>query len=94
MDCRLRIFYSFPHQAPAKTGYGTLMNQGVICEEGTPEELFGDPQKQETKNFLSRFRNNEQILPDSDWNPAVFQVPLLLFIQRRFLRFPAECSTG
>ena len=33
------------------------MNQGVICEEGTPEEVFGNPQKQETKNFLSRFRN-------------------------------------
>ena len=34
------------------------MNQGVICEQGTPEELFGNPQKQETKDFLSRFRNN------------------------------------
>ena len=33
------------------------MNQGVICEDGTPEELFGNPQKQETKDFLSRFRN-------------------------------------
>lgn len=32
------------------------MNQGVICEEGTPEELFGNPQRQETKDFLSRFR--------------------------------------
>ena len=34
------------------------MNQGVICEEGTPEEVFGNPQKQETRDFLSRFRNN------------------------------------
>ena len=34
------------------------MNQGVICEEGTPAEVFGNPQKQETKDFLSRFRNN------------------------------------
>ena len=33
------------------------MNQGVICEEGTPAQLFGDPQKQETKDFLSRFRS-------------------------------------
>ena len=33
------------------------MNEGVICEEGTPEQLFGNPQKQETKDFLSRFRN-------------------------------------
>ena len=34
------------------------MNQGVICEQGSPEELFGNPQKQETKDFLARFRNN------------------------------------
>ena len=34
------------------------MSEGVICEEGTPEEVFGNPQKQETKDFLSRFRNN------------------------------------
>ena len=34
------------------------MNQGVICEEGTPGEVFCNPQKQETRDFLSRFRNN------------------------------------
>ncbi len=33
------------------------MNKGVICERGTPEEVFGHPQKQETIDFLSRFRN-------------------------------------
>ena len=34
------------------------MNQGVICEQGSPEQIFSNPQKQETKDFLSRFRNN------------------------------------
>ena len=33
------------------------MNQGVICEEGTPAEVFGNPRKQETRDFLARFRN-------------------------------------
>ena len=33
------------------------MNQGVICEEGTPAEVFGNPQMQETRDFLSRFRH-------------------------------------
>jgi putative lysine transport system ATP-binding protein len=33
------------------------MNEGVICEEGSPAEVFGNPQKQETKDFLARFRN-------------------------------------
>ncbi|MDO4385087.1 MAG: amino acid ABC transporter ATP-binding protein [Clostridia bacterium] len=31
------------------------MNRGVICEDGTPEQIFGDPQKQETRDFLARF---------------------------------------
>ena len=34
------------------------MNQGVICEQGTPAEIFGNPQKQETRDFLARFRNS------------------------------------
>ena len=34
------------------------MNEGVICEQGSPDEIFGNPQKQETKDFLTRFRNN------------------------------------
>ena len=34
-----------------------FMSQGVICEEGSPAEVFGNPQKQETRDFLARFRN-------------------------------------
>ena len=33
------------------------MNQGVICEDGSPEQLFGNPKRPETKEFLARFRN-------------------------------------
>ena len=33
------------------------MNNGVICEQGTPQQVFGDPQKQETQEFLRRFRS-------------------------------------
>ena len=32
------------------------MNQGVICEQGAPQQIVGDPQRQETRDFLSRFR--------------------------------------
>ncbi len=32
------------------------MNAGVICEQGSPDELFGRPQRPETVEFLSRFR--------------------------------------
>jgi len=33
------------------------MNDGVICEQGSPEELFGHPQRPETVEFLARFRS-------------------------------------
>ena len=36
-----------------------FMHQGVICEQGTPAQVFGDPQQQETKEFLARFRGVE-----------------------------------
>ncbi len=33
------------------------MNEGIICEQGSPADVLGNPQKQETKDFLARFRN-------------------------------------
>ncbi len=32
-----------------------FMKDGVICEEGPPGQIFGNPEKQETQEFLSRF---------------------------------------
>jgi putative lysine transport system ATP-binding protein len=32
-----------------------FIDQGVVAEAGTPEEIFNHPQKQRTKDFLSRF---------------------------------------
>jgi len=32
------------------------MNGGVICEQGSPDQVLGHPQRQETKDFLARFR--------------------------------------
>lgn len=34
-----------------------FMSNGVITEDGTPQQIFGNPQQEETKAFLSRFRN-------------------------------------
>lgn len=35
-----------------------FMNDGVICEDGTPQEIFTNPKCPETKAFLTRFMNN------------------------------------
>ena len=37
------------------------MADGVICEQGAPDEMFGHPQKQETQDFLARFRKVKTI---------------------------------
>ena len=43
---------SFARDVSKKFEY---MNNGVICEQGTPEEIFGAPKRPETREFLSRF---------------------------------------
>lgn len=35
-----------------------FIDQGVIAEEGTPEQIFANPKNQRTRDFLSRFQNN------------------------------------
>ena len=35
-----------------------FMKDGVICEQGSPDRIFKDPQRSETKDFLSRFMNS------------------------------------
>ncbi len=33
------------------------MKDGIIREQGTPQQIFENPQRQETRDFLARFRN-------------------------------------
>ena len=35
-----------------------FMNNGVIEEEGTPDEIFNNPKKERTREFLKRTLNN------------------------------------
>jgi len=39
------------------SNYVVYMHDGVICEAGPPEQIFQNPQKQETRDFLARFIN-------------------------------------
>ena len=31
------------------------MDEGEIYEDGTPDQIFGNPQSEKTKDFLARF---------------------------------------
>lgn len=37
--------------------YAIFMDEGVIVEEGTPEKLFGNPEKERTRKFISTFQS-------------------------------------
>lgn len=39
------------------SSHTVFMKDGVICEEGSPERIFENPDRQETRDFLSRFFN-------------------------------------
>ena len=43
---------AFARQVSTQVVY---MNDGVICESGTPDQIFGNPQSEKTKDFLARF---------------------------------------
>ena len=42
---------------PALHHVPSLGGMGVICEQGSPADVFGNPQRQETRDFLARFRS-------------------------------------
>jgi putative lysine transport system ATP-binding protein len=37
-----------------------FMDKGVIAEEGTPDEIFGNPKNERTRQFLSRYISGKQ----------------------------------
>ncbi len=43
---------AFAHEVSRRV---VFMSGGVICEQGSPEEVLDRPQRQETKDFLARF---------------------------------------
>jgi putative lysine transport system ATP-binding protein len=43
-----------------------FLDQGVIAEAGTPDEVFNHPKKKRTQDFLSRFN----VLAQADKNQA------------------------
>jgi putative lysine transport system ATP-binding protein len=45
---------AFAHDVSTQVIY---MCNGLICEQGTPSDIFEHPQQDQTKEFLSRYRN-------------------------------------
>ena len=62
-----------------------FMNEGEICEEGPPEQIFENPRREATRNFIFRIRNwNYKLSPTEQDFPAMM-ASLEKFCKDQFL---------
>jgi polar amino acid transport system ATP-binding protein len=61
------------------------MDQGLIYEEGTPEQIFDNPQKDRTKTFINRIRNLVFNINSEDFDLYALNAEVELFCEKQFL---------
>ena len=61
------------------------MDQGIVYEEGTPEQIFDNPQKELTKKFILRIRHWEWLLKDQNNDLHAMMGSLENFAIKQFL---------
>ena len=61
-----------------------FMDQGGIYEDGTPQQIFENPQKERTRNFIYRIRSWEYSI-DRDVDIYAMMGNLEAFCQRQFM---------
>ncbi|MCF8142915.1 MAG: amino acid ABC transporter ATP-binding protein [Deltaproteobacteria bacterium] len=61
------------------------MDEGVICEEGTPEEIFDRPQKEKTKAFINRIRSFHYRITSRDYDLYAMQAEMEAFCDKHML---------
>ena len=61
------------------------MDQGIIYEEGTPEQIFGNPQKERTRTFINRIREYRYTIHSKDYDLYSLQGGMTRFCNKYFL---------
>ena len=62
-----------------------FMNDGVIYEEGTPQEIFHAPKKDATKIFINRLKTYEKTFDDSQIDLPEIQSDIEKFSRKQFM---------
>ena len=62
-----------------------FMNDGVIYEEGTPQEIFHSPKKDATKIFINRLKTYEKTFDNAKINLPEIQNEIEKFAHRQFM---------
>ncbi|CAN4265694.1 GlnQ ABC-type polar amino acid transport system, ATPase component [Methylophilaceae bacterium] len=61
------------------------MDQGLIYEEGSPEQIFDAPQKERTKAFINRIRNLIFTIQSQDFDLYALNAEVEVFCEKQFL---------
>lgn len=62
-----------------------FMNDGIIFEEGTPQEIFRNPKKDATKIFVNRLKTYEKIFTDKKFDFVAVQGEIINFANSRLI---------
>ena len=62
-----------------------FMNDGIIYEEGTPDEIFGNPKKEATRDFIFRIKNWDYTFVDENVDMYEMLGRLETFCGRQFM---------
>lgn len=61
------------------------MDEGLIYEEGTPEQIFGNPVKARTRAFIHRVRSCHHSIPSADFDPYAMNAEIEIFCEKHML---------
>ncbi len=61
------------------------MDEGLIYEEGTPEQIFGNPQRPRTRAFINRVRSYGHRIATADFDPYAMNAEIEAFCEKHLL---------
>ncbi|MFA5728283.1 MAG: ATP-binding cassette domain-containing protein [Candidatus Neomarinimicrobiota bacterium] len=61
------------------------MDEGIIYEEGTPQQIFDNPQKEKTRAFIHRIRSLNYHIASPDYDLYALQAELEAFCEKHML---------
>ena len=62
-----------------------FMNEGIIYEEGTPQEIFQSPKRDATRIFIDRLKTYEKIFADEQIDLPAIQGEIESFAHKQFM---------
>ena len=61
------------------------MDEGLIYEEGTPEQIFDNPQKEKTKAFINRISSYNCLISSPDYDLYAMNAEIEAFCEKQIL---------